>query len=471
MSLATLGVDAYQITTLIAQANAGRLPQRLAMAFFFRKLPRQRNYVLFCGLRSMLEHAAQLALDDDELATLRAHPIIGPALGARPEVAAALRALDGFEGEIDALPEGTLAFAGPGVRTDGRPLLAGDVPIQLYTPLLQVRTDMLRAKLIETPWLGRINHLSMVASKAARVADAAAGKPVLEFGARRTHPAAAVDAAYAAHLAGCSGTSNLAAQHRWGIPAFGTMDHFFIQAAERPGVSVSESERAAFALFARTFPGNAALLVDTYDTERGIRNAVAATDGKLSGIRLDCNVTVENVRRARAILDEMGAPQARILVSDALDEYRVRELAPVADAFGVGENITCSPDAAAGVGAVAKVIVNGYGKVTMKVSRGSGKATLPGALQVYRFDDHDLIALAGEPPPLGGRALLQPVWRGRAPVGESPTLDQSRAWARQQIEALPPHLRALEPATPPWKLVASDGLAAQIDELVAEARA
>ena len=469
MSAATLSVDAYQLTTLLAHAEAGRLEQQLSMAFFFRKLPKQRNYVVFCGLRQILQHAAQMRLDESELRTLIDHPIIGPALAAHPVVLASLRALDGFAGEIDALPEGTLAFAGPGLRTDGKPLLAAGTPIQLYTPLLQVRTDLTRCKLIETPWLGRINYLSMVASKAARVVDVAQGKTVLELGARRTHPDASVDAAYAAYLAGASGTSNLGAQHRYGVPAAGTMDHFYVQAAERPGESVVQSETDAFALFARVFPTSATLLVDTYDTERGIRHAAAATGGKLRGIRLDSNVTPETVVAARRSLTELGAPHAQIFVSDGLDEFRVRALAGVADGFGVGENITCSPDAATGVGAVAKVVVNGYGKVTMKVARGSGKATLPGELQVYRFADHDLIALHDEPAPSGGRPLLQPVWRGQAPVTELPRIDESRAQVRAQIEALPPSVRALEPAATPFALVASDRLAERIDTLVGEA--
>jgi nicotinate phosphoribosyltransferase len=469
MSLDTLGIDVYQLTTLVAHADEGRLQHRLSMGFFFRKLPKARNYVVFCGLRSILQHAAQLGFDAADLETLAAHPALGPALAARPEVLAALRALDGFEGEIDALPEGTLAFAGPGLRTDGKPLVAAGVPLQLYTPLIQVKTDLPRAKLIETPWLARINHMSMVASKAARVADAAGGKAVLEFGQRRTHPHAAIDAAYAAYLAGCAGTSNLAAQRRFGIPASGTMDHFYVQGAEQRGRSVADSEREAFAAFARAFPSSSVLLVDTYDTERGIRHAVEATGGKLTGIRLDSNVNPTSVARARALLDELGAKHAHIFCSDGLDEYGVRGIAQLADGFGVGENITCSPDSATGVGAVGKVIVNGYGKATMKISKGSGKATLPGELQAHRYRDHDLIALAGEAVPSGGRALLEPVWRGRAPVRELPSLEASRAYVHEQLGSLPPAVRALEPSATPWPLVASDGLVAKIESLVKEA--
>jgi nicotinate phosphoribosyltransferase len=472
MSLDTLTVDAYQLTTLVAHADAGRTQAPVAMAFFFRKLPRNRHYVLFCGLRQILEHAAAMRLDDGDLELLLSDPLIGPALHERPELVAALRALDGFEGEIDALPEGTPTFAGPALRSDGRPFTVGETRIGIYTPLMQVRTDLLRAKLIETPWLGRINHLSMVASKAARVVTAARGKPVLEFGARRTHPAAAIDASYAAWIAGVSATSNVAARRRWGVPMAGTMDHFYVQATEQIGEKWPESEREAFAQFYRAFPHNSIMLVDTYATEDGIRHAVEATGGKLTGIRLDSNVTPETVARARQILDELGARQARIIVSDGLDEFRVAQL-DGADGYGVGENITCSPDAAVGIGAVAKLTVNGYGKLTMKLARGTGKATLPGELQVHRFADHDLVALADEVVASNGRKLLQPIWRGRAPVAP-PTPPQTRAYALAEIAALPPALRALEvPAVPAggaqlWPLVASDGLVAKVEQLMKE---
>jgi nicotinate phosphoribosyltransferase len=468
MSTDTLTVDAYQLTTLMAHADAGRLTHPVSMAFFFRKMPKRRNYVLFCGLRSLVEHARGMRLEGPEIQALLAHPLIGPALRQRPAVLSALQELDGFVGEIDAMPEGTPAFAGPALRTDGRPFRAGDQQLSIYTPLLQVRTDLLRAKLIETPWLGRVNYMSMVASKAARVTSAAAGKPVLEFGARRTHPAAALEASYAAYLAGCAGTSNLAAWARYGVPALGTMDHFAVQAAEQSGISLSQSERDAFAQFFAVFPSASTLLVDTYDVDRGVRNAVAATSGKLTGVRLDSSVTPALIAETRRLLDELGAQAAHIFVSDALDEFRVRELSG-ADGFGVGENITCSPDASVGIGAVAKLVVNSYGKATMKIARGSGKATLPGELQVYRFADHDLVALVGEAVPSGGRALLQPVWRGRGPAGELPSLEQSRAYAAAQMAALPARLQALEDTAEPWPLVASDRLVAQVERLVQDA--
>ena len=476
MTLPTLGIDAYQLTTLLTHADEGRLDHEVSMAFFFRRMPKHRGFVLFSGLRRILEHAAQMSLDEGELDTLQDHAAIGPALRARPEVVARLRALRGFHGSIDAMPEGSVAFAGPASRTDGSPLIVAGAPLSIYTPLLQVRTDLLRAKLLETPWLGFVNHMSMVASKAARVVMAAGGRSVMEFGQRRTHPAAALDASWAAWVAGINATSNVAAFARWRVTTTGTMDHFAIQAAERPGVSRAETERAFFAAYARTFPGvPTTMLVDTYDTDRGIRHAVlACPNDTLGAIRIDSNVNPESILRARRLLAELGSPSTKIYVSDGLDEHRVAELRELVDGFGVGENVVCSPDAAVGVGAVAKLVVNGYGATTMKVAHGTGKATLPGELQVWRFGDHDLVALAREPSPSqGARAMLAPVWRGDAPVQETSAmahLAAARAHARTEIEALPPALRALDDPPPARKLIASDALVREIERLVGEAR-
>lgn len=473
------GLDVYQLTTLIAHAAEGRLhsSQPLAMSFFSRRLPRARRFVVTAGLRSIVEHCQALRLSHEELATLDAHPILGPALATAPgqAVRAALAGLDGFVGDIDALPEGTLAFAGPALDSRRQPVVIDGVPLTAYTPLLQVRTSLVGSKLIETPWLSRLNHMSMVASKAARVVLAARAdgreRPVIEFGQRRTHPAAAVDAAYAAYLAGCRATSNLLATHRYGVPSVGTMDHFAVQAVERLGVPVHETELAFFQRFYEIFPQASTLLVDTYDTWRGIAGAVRASGGRCLGVRLDSEVTPENVRRARALLDSLGAPNVSIFVSDGLDEYRVQDLCQAgADGFGVGENITCSPDAATGIGAVGKLVVNGHGKRTMKVARGSGKATLPGLLQVYRHADHDLLCCADEPPPAGGQPLLQPLWRGRDLVAPLPSLDQSRAAVASQIAALPPSLRVITPtpatASESWPIVLSDALLALTRELI-----
>jgi nicotinate phosphoribosyltransferase len=474
MTLPTLGIDAYQLTTLLTHADEQRLDHEVSMAFFFRRMPKNRSFVVFSGLRRIVEHAAQISIDAGELEALLEHTAIGAALSKRPEVMERLYSLRGFVGSIDAMPEGSLAFAGQASRTDGSPLTIGGVPFGIYTPMLQVKTDLLRSKLVETPWLGFVNHMSMVASKAARVVLAARGKSVMEFGQRRTHPAAALDAAWAAWVAGVSATSNVAAYARWRITTTGTMDHFAIQASERQGKRRAETEREFFGAYAKTFGGlPTTMLVDTYDTERGIRHAVEAAGGNLGAVRIDSNVTPESIARARKLLAELGSPQTKIYVSDALDEHRVKELVEVADGFGVGENIVCSPDASTGVGAVAKLVVNGYGAITMKVAKGTGKATLPGELQVWRFSDHDVVALASEPSPGGtSRPLLEPVWRGSAPVRETSAIDDltdARERTKHEIESLPDELRRLDVASP-RKLVASDGLVREIERLVEEAK-
>jgi len=420
-------IDLYQLTSLVPHFDAGMADTPVAMSFFSRRLPRghdkqpARGYLLWVGLRRCLEWLAEARLDPARLATLEAHPLLGPALKARPALSRRLAEWR-FRGHIDAPPEGTPLWAGRATSLDGAPLNVGGVRPAAQTPYLVVRCDLLTAKLIETPLLSIINHMTMVASKAARVVDAAGDRSVLEFGQRRTHPQAAVDAAYAAWIAGAAGTSNVEAHHRWGVPVMGTMDHFAIQAWERDGVPRHETEGAFFRAFFNAYPQGSILLVDTYDSygERtGIRSAVAATDGQLVGIRLDSLITAENIRRARRILDDCGAPGAKIFVSGGMDEFAIEALgdAPV-DGFGIGERIVTSPDAPVGVGAVGKLCLVD-GRPTMKLSRGSGKATLPGLVQVYRsWDDRgwprDVVALREERPP--GQPLLEPVWVGDSPL-------------------------------------------------------
>jgi nicotinate phosphoribosyltransferase len=474
--IAATHIDLYQLTSLVPHWDAGLADTPVAMSFFSRRLPKGpdgspvRGYLLWAGLRRCLEWLREAQIDDTRAETLLSHPLLGPALRARPALVQRLRGWR-FRGHIDAPPEGTPLWAGPAVTADGAPLEVGGVRPSAGCPYLVVRTDMLSAKLIETPLLSIINHMTMVASKAARVAAAAGDRAVLEFGQRRTHPLAAVDAAYAAWIAGCAGTSNVEAHHRYGVPVLGTMDHFAIQAWERPGVPRHETERAFFRAFYEAYPENASLLVDTYDTfgaQTGIRSAVAATDGRLSSVRLDSQVTPENVRRARALLDELGAPGAKIFVSGGMDEYTVAALgdAPV-DAFGIGERIVTSPDAPVGVGAVGKLCLVD-GRPTMKLSRGSGKATLPGLVQVYRRPDGtDLVARreelkASEIPP--GQPLLEPVWVGEHPLPQPPPAEV-REYARASIAGLPEAARRARQV----EVEVSPGLAALVRELVARA--
>lgn len=436
-------IDLYQLTSLVSHHDAGRDRLGVTMSFFSRRLPEDhddapaRGYLLWVGLRRCLEWLRDARFDAAHIEALTAHPMLGPALRARPALVGRLRDWR-FHGHVESAPEGTPLWFGPAVDASGKRVDIDGVRPTAGCPYLQVRTDLLSAKLIETPLLSIINHMTMVASKAARVVDAAGGRAVLEFGQRRTHPEAAVDAAYAAYIAGCAGTSNVEAYCRYGVPALGTMDHFAVQSWERPGVPRHETEEAFFRAFHATWPTNSILLVDTYDTFgplTGIPAAIRATGGKLAGIRLDSGITVENVRRARALLDAGGAKQATIVVSGGMDEHSIAALgdAPV-DAFGVGERIVTSPDAPVGVGAVGK-LCEVDGRPSMKLSRGSGKATLPGRVQVWRQGGRDVVTRAGEAG--AGEALLQTVWSEDDGPAALPSPAESRAHARRAVAALP----------------------------------
>jgi len=464
-------IDLYQLTSLVPHHAAGRSDDRVVMTFFSRRLPRNahaktpaRGYLLWAGLERCLDHLEHARFSAKQIHALLDHPVLGHGLSHHPDLVARLQNWH-FEGSVWAPPEGSVLYAGPAVRTDGTPLEVEGVRPAAYCPYLVVETDLLSAKLIETPLLSTINHMTMVATKASRVVraarDAGDDRTVLEFGTRRTHPAAAIDAALAAYIAGAAATSNVEAHVRHGVPVAGTMDHFAIQAWEREGVPRSETERAYFEAFHREYPQGDILLVDTYDTfgaHTGIRSAVAATGTGPAGIRLDSNIDRDNVHRARRLLDDLGATHTRIYVSGGMDEHAIADLgdAPV-DGYGIGERIVTSPDAPVGVGAVGKLSLID-GRPTMKLSRGSGKATLPGRVQCWRSQAGDLIGLHDEEHP--GQPLLQPVWRnGRLP---SPPLDQVRAHAIASVDALTPEQRTPRQVALP----VSDGLASLVGTLV-----
>lgn len=466
-------IDLYQLTSLIPHFDAGLTDQRVEMAFFSRRLPRHvhtgepaRGYLLWAGLHRCLDHLEGAHFTEEQLERLLAHPMLGPALRQRPVLLHKLQNWR-FAGHIRAPAEGTPLLAGPALTPEGQPLAIDGVSPAAYCPFLVVETDLLSAKLIETPLLSLINHMSMVATKASMVVEAArkAGpnRIVLEFGQRRTHPEAAVDAALAAYIGGCAGTSNVEAWLRHGVPISGTMDHFAIQAWERPGVPVHETETAYFAAFHAQWPDRDTLLVDTYDTfgaRTGIRAAVAATGAGPFGIRIDSNVSRDTILRARALLDSLGATHTRIYVSGGMDEHAIAELgdAPV-DGYGIGERIVTSADSPVGVGAVGK-LTRVDGRPTMKLSRGSSKATLPGQLQVWRQDDGDVVGLEGEHLP--GRRLLETVWDWRHGRLAAADPSAARDRARAALDAWPEERKRPRSEA----LHVSPGLYALIHELV-----
>jgi nicotinate phosphoribosyltransferase len=411
-----LVTDLYQLTMLQAYFARG-MTDTAVFELFVRKLPPERDFLVAAGLEQALDFVEGLRFGEEELAWIRGCGLFDPDFA---DHLAKLR----FTGDIHALPEGTAFFPNE--------------------PLLRVTAPMPQAQLLETRLINLIHFQTLVASKAARCRLAAPGKGLIDFGLRRAHGAeAGLLAARASYLAGFDGTSTALAAPRFGIPVFGTMAHSFVQA--------HESEAAAFAHFAKAFPDNAVLLVDTYDTVEGVRRA-AATPGRLKGVRLDSGDLDDLSRKARRILDESGHRDAIIFASGNLDEERVGALvaagAPI-DSFGIGTSLTTSADAPY-LDAVYK-LEEYAGRPRRK--RSTAKATWPGRKQVWRSYGEggrfarDVVTVEGDAQP--GEPLIAPVMRGGKRLPQ-PALAESRARCLRDMARLPapsveiaPALRAL----------------------------
>jgi nicotinate phosphoribosyltransferase len=408
--------DLYQLTMLQAYYEQ-EMTDTAVFELFVRKLPPGRDFLVAAGLAQALELLETMRFGDEEL------DWIGRSGLFKPDFARRLASWR-FTGDVHAMPEGTLFFPDE--------------------PVLRVVAPLPEAQLIETRILNLIHFETVVASKAARARLAAPGKRLIDFGLRRAHGAeAGLLAARAAWIAGFDGTATALAAPLYGIPVFGTMAHSFVQA--------HASEAAAFAHFARAFPENAVLLVDTYDTVEGVRRA-AATPGRLKGVRLDSGDLDELSRKARRILDESGHNDAIIFASGNLDEARVAALvaagAPI-DAYGIGTSLTTSADAPY-LDAVYKLEEYG-GRPRRK--RSAAKATWPGRKQVWRSYGEggrfarDVITAEGDPQ--RGEPLIVPAMRGGKRLPQ-PSLDEARARCLQDLARLPapsveiaPALRAL----------------------------
>ena len=325
-------------------------------------------------------------------------------------------------------------------------------------PLLEVSAPLVEAQLLETLLLNLVGTATMQASKAARVALAAGDRTFADFSARRDHGvAAAMSAARTSAIAGASSTSLVEAGRRFGLRLSGTMAHAFVMAFD--------DERDAFRSFCRTFPSNAFLLLDTWDTTQGAHHAVevahelAGEGVRVAGVRLDSGDLDVLSRKVRAILDDAGFRDIRILASGDLDEYRIADLvaasAPI-DAFGVGTRMGTSADAPS-LGVVYKLVEDERGP---KLKLAEGKATLPGRKQVWRQDGFDVLGLIDEQN--DGRTLLT--------SADAEPLDVIRERCRAAMAALPDRLRGLAPADPPYEVRISAGLTTLVDRLTAEHR-
>jgi nicotinate phosphoribosyltransferase len=429
--------DLYELTMLQAYFEE-RMHEIATFSLFVRRLPERRNYLLACGLDDALGVLETLRFDEAALAYLES---LGRFSDRFLRHLKELR----FTGDVYAVPEGTPVFAAE--------------------PIVEISAPIAEAQLVETIVMNQIHLQTLLASKAARVVTAAQGREVIDFGLRRMHGIdAGLKAARAFHIAGVDATSNVAAGQAYGLRVSGTLAHSYIQA--------HDSEYDAFRAFARVYP-DTVLLVDTYDTLAGVRKVVQlasdfGSDFRISAVRLDSGDLGALASETRRILDENGLRRVEIVASGGLDEDQIAHLvstgAPI-DAFGVGTDMGVSRDAPAMD--IAYKLVEYAGRGRTKLS--AGKALLPGGKQIVRVErngiaDHDVLAQRGES--IAGRPLMQHVMAGgeRLPAGRV-RLDDARACTKRELDRLPPRVRALESARPPYRVDISQALNASSEAL------
>lgn len=374
-SLSTaLLTDRYELTMLDAALASGVAGHPATFEVFTRRLPKGRHFGVFAGLGRLVKALEQFSFGADELQWIARERVVSePAL----EWLARYR----FSGHIDAYAEGELYTAG--------------------SPVLTVEAPFGEAVMLETLILSIVNHDSAVAGAAALLVSLAEGRPVIEMGSRRTDPDAAVAAARAAYLAGFASSSNLEAGRRWGVPTAGTAAHAF--------TLVHRSEREAFAAQVASLGPRTTLLVDTFDPDRGIRNAVEAAGEDLGAVRIDSGDLVGEAWRARALLDRLGANRTRVIVTGDLDDRTLLALAeaPV-DAYGIGTSVVTglgSPTS----GFVYKLVAVGEEAQGPQhpVAKGSpGKATIGGRKWSWRVRAEAVPEVFGGPAPRYDRPVL-----------------------------------------------------------------
>jgi len=431
--ISALTTDLYQLTMAAGYWRAG-LFEPATFELFVRRLPPRRGFLIAAGLDEALSYLEQLRFTDDERAWLGELPQF--ARVPREFFDEYLRGLR-FTGGVWAMPEGTPVFAGE--------------------PILRVTAPLPEAQIVETALLAIVGFQTSVAAKAARVVDAAAGRAVIEFGARRAHGlGAAMAAARASFIGGCAGTSLVEAARRDHIPTSGTMAHSWVQAFA--------SESDAFREFGRSFDEFAVYLLDTYDTIRATETLIAS-GLRPPMVRLDSGDLDALSRRVRAMLDAAGLGDTKIFATGDLDEDAIAALvsagAPV-DGFGVGTMLSTVADAPA-LSAVYKLVeVDRRGEHVGVIKMSPGKHTWPGPKQVWRVArhgraDHDVIAHASEPPIADATPLLEPVMAGGRRIQPSPPLVAIRERCRRLVDALPASLRGVD-ATDQYRVDVSAAL-------------
>ncbi|MBM3785258.1 MAG: nicotinate phosphoribosyltransferase [Acidobacteria bacterium] len=406
--MTALLTDLYQLTMAAGYYEAGKAKERATFELFVRRLPKNRDYYIACGIEQAVEYLLNLRFTEEEVEWLRAQPQFARASDGFFDALLRLR----FTGELFAVEEGTPVYAGE--------------------PLLTLRAPIIEAQIPETFLLATIGFQTNIATKAARIVQAAGGRGVVEMGTRRAHsPEAGFYAARAAYVGGCLGTSNVAAARHFGIPMYGTSAHSWVLSFA--------GEKQAFEKLQALLGEKTVYLIDSYDTLQGARNAVSV--GKpMWGVRIDSGDLASLSREVRKILDEAGYTEAKIMATGDLNEYKIASLAdaPI-DVFGVGTDLVTSSDSPS-IAEVYKMVELDISGITRYIAKYSeSKSTIPGAKQIFRQADHDIVGCAGEC--LSGRALLRPtIIRG------------------QLVEPLPKIRQAVPPPRQPWPVKYSEEL-------------
>ncbi|MGI4870042.1 MAG: nicotinate phosphoribosyltransferase [Janthinobacterium lividum] len=453
-SLALL-TDLYQLTMAYGYWKQGLHEREAVFHLYFRKAPFEGGYAVAAGLALAVDYLQTLRFADEDIAYLAS---LKGSKGARlfpDDFLAYLRDFQ-FTCDVDAVAEGTVVFGNE--------------------PLMRIQGPLIQAQLVETTLLTLLNFQTLIATKAARIRDAAGpDDQILEFGLRRAQgPDGGLGASRAAYLGGADATSNVLAGRLYGLPVRGTHAHSWVMAFG--------DEKQAFANYADAFPDDSVFLVDTYDTLDGVRHAIEvalemrAAGHELGGIRLDSGDLAYLSKEARKLLDAAGLPKVRIVASNDLEENLITSLKQQGariDTWGVGTQLVTAYNQAA-LGGVYKLAAlrtaDGQGwDFTIKLSEQQAKTSIPGILQVRRYLGEasqpraDMIYNVAAPAPLPDaptildpadatrrrpvragapfRDLLQPVLRQGLLVQPLPTLAESRALARQEVNSLDPSIR------------------------------
>jgi nicotinate phosphoribosyltransferase len=398
--------DHYELTMLGAALRDGTAHRHCVFEVFARRLPDGRRFGVVAGTERVLDAIIDFRFDEQIIAALRKNGVVDSA-------GAAFLADFRFRGDVNGYPEGELYFP--------------------HSPILTVSATFAEAVVLETVVLSILNPDSAVASAAARMVTAAAGRPIIEMGSRRTHEQAAIAAARAAYLAGFASTSNLAAGARYGVPTSGTAAHAF--------TLLHDDEHAAFAAQVDALGVGTTLLVDTFDIARGIETAVEVAGPELGAIRIDSGDLGVMARHAREQLDRLGATRTRIVVSGDLDEFAIAALAvaPV-DVYGAGTAVVTGSGAPT-AGMVYKLVEVDGRQVAKrsedKASRG-GRKTAIRAHKPSGTATEEIVITDRTPQLAEGQRLLQrPLLRSGERVGDPPTLDESRELLRAAMVTLP----------------------------------